>query len=926
MINAKRSTGFLALLIVVCLASHVSVDADPAADAGGPYMISEGEVLTLSGSATPDPGKIIESYDWDLDHDGAYDDATGSSPTISWTSLEGLGIADDGTYTITLRAVQSDSATAIDSTTLLILNVGPTADAGGPYAIAEGESVALCGVGSTDPSASDAASLYYEWDLDGDRAFDDAVGPSPSISWAVLNSTSLNDDGDYADAFSLRVTDDEGASSVANANLHVSNAPPNAETGTYTIFEGDEIYLDATASSDPSASDVLSFVWDLNGDGVYGEATGETATVAWSCLEGLGIADNGTYPIGLRITDDDGGQGDGFAQLIVHNAPPLADAGGPYIIDEGLDVQLDASSSSDPSSIDATALTYAWDIDGDGNYGETGEPTARDATISWTTLGSLDVLDDGAWIISVRVGDKDGESTVSGTMLTVANLPPSAVVGGPYGISEGDPLILDGSGSTDPNPDYDPLSFVWDLKDDGAVIHAGGPSISIPWTALLAEGLGDDGTFTLVLTVSDDDGGSDTNTVDWTITNTAPSIIQCPGNRSANLDQPISGLAASFDDPGTDTWSATVDWGDGSSNDLPDIDKVFLLPEHTYTVCAGDGETFTVSVTVSDDNGGTDSCTFSISVINDTIAPAVSFDAVPAASTQSTAASFAWSGVDDHTASAQILFSTRRDGYGWTYWSTNTATVVGPLPTGTHTFEVRAQDEAGNESEPILFEWTIESPPPSTTTVRVFSPKRNGAYIVGSELVARWEASGATAATGTLPNGDSIDTSQIGAFTFVVTATGTSGRKAKESVDYYIVPKLVVGRGQEQDGVVWSFLDRPHETHVNESGDLILEPIRYLYRTPIGISFRLEGAMGQALPNERAYVDVCAPPRFASGGVETCSFVAMFGAECSSDGEYTCIIATDGVDGSPPLLPGRYKVTVSVNALPIDSVWIRVIP
>ena len=55
----------------------------PTADAGGPYYGDVGENIQLDGSGSNDPDGTITLYEWDLDNDGEYDDATGANPTYS---------------------------------------------------------------------------------------------------------------------------------------------------------------------------------------------------------------------------------------------------------------------------------------------------------------------------------------------------------------------------------------------------------------------------------------------------------------------------------------------------------------------------------------------------------------------------------------------------------------------------------------------------------------------------------------------------------------------------------------------------------------------------------------------------------------------------------------------------------------------------
>jgi hypothetical protein len=79
------------------------------------------------------------------------------------------------------------------------------------------------------------------------------------------------------------------------------------------------------------------------------------------------------------------------------------------------------------------------------------------------------------------------------------------------------------------------------------------------------------------------------------------------------------GLAVSgtFEDPGPDTWTATVDYGDGSGPQvLPLAGSSFELA-HRYTRSG----TYTVTVTVTDDDGGSgaDSSVVAVEAVESTI-------------------------------------------------------------------------------------------------------------------------------------------------------------------------------------------------------------------------------------------------------------------------------------------------------------------
>lgn len=87
----------------------------PVADANGPYTGVVGSPITFNGTGSYDPDGTILSYEWDLDDDGEFDDATGATPTKTW--------AAPYTGDISLRVTDNKGATDIDSTTLTVEEV-----------------------------------------------------------------------------------------------------------------------------------------------------------------------------------------------------------------------------------------------------------------------------------------------------------------------------------------------------------------------------------------------------------------------------------------------------------------------------------------------------------------------------------------------------------------------------------------------------------------------------------------------------------------------------------------------------------------------------------------------------------------------------------------------------------------------------------
>ena len=239
---------------------------DPTANAGGPYSVSEGATVILSGSGSDVVADIPDlDYEWDLDNDGFYDDAFVANPVFDATNLDGNATS---IHTVKLRVSDGDGGAATSTTTVTVTNVNPTANAGGPYSVNEGSSVTLAATGNDVPGDP----LTYEWDLDNDGFYDDATGASVSFNATSLDGTTVINVG-------VRVTDGDTGSATSSTTVTVQNINPTANAGgPYLTFDDTPITLSGSGSDAPADIPGLIYKWDLDGDSVFGEIADGAAT------------------------------------------------------------------------------------------------------------------------------------------------------------------------------------------------------------------------------------------------------------------------------------------------------------------------------------------------------------------------------------------------------------------------------------------------------------------------------------------------------------------------------------------------------------------------------------------------------------------------------------------------------------------------
>ena len=187
------------------------------------------------------------------------------------------------------------------------------------------------------------------------------------------------------------------------------------------------------------------------------------------------------------------------------NTTPVADAGGPYEAGERTEILLNAAGSIDA---DGDALSYAWDLDGDGAY--------DDATGATTSVMSPD---DDTYTVSVQVTDAHGASSTASATVTVNNVAPSIASIDAVNIASGlaEPIKLVSGAATarialafsDPAGAADTYGAVIDC---GNSTTANATSITSPHTGSTCT-YTTAGVYTVKATVADEDGGKSAQAV-----------------------------------------------------------------------------------------------------------------------------------------------------------------------------------------------------------------------------------------------------------------------------------------------------------------------------------------------------------------------------------------------------------------------------
>lgn len=489
----------LTVLTVACQSSNEKSDINPAAyspvaEAGADQTVSQGATVILDGSASFDPDGAIVTYLWEQTG-GTAVGFVSSATQISFTAPQPAGTSEALTFLLTVT--DNSGTTASDTVTVTVhaegINLPPSAVAGADQTVSQGDTVTLDGTGSTDPDGSIVSYLWEQTagtsvDFDHSSAQPGFTAPQPaSISEALT--------------FLLTVTDDSGATASDSVTVIV--------TAIFSPIFSDDF------SSDSRSDYLVTHTWTQGGIGEFlYDVEGERLQVTTGNDVSLRFDRELPLPSESGILQMD------FLPTTSH---PLGGAVTIYLMQDDQNYyEIVNTDGYGPGTVNKVVNGTA--VDSGSFTGEYCQNTPYHITVMFTgdalrveAFGdSVTLAEDYSGIsvkeFRVKLAQQDAYFDNFSFAIDVLNFAPVADPGANQTAYKGDTVTLDGSGSMD--PDGTIVGFLWEQTGGTAVTF---DTTSMQPTFTASEITGSMETFTFILTVTDDAGATDSDSVTVTI-------------------------------------------------------------------------------------------------------------------------------------------------------------------------------------------------------------------------------------------------------------------------------------------------------------------------------------------------------------------------------------------------------------------------
>ena len=416
-----------------------------------------------------------------------------------------------------------------------------------------------------------------------------------------------------------------GTENVLSGGAATQATPPAADAGeNRTATERTSVSLSAEDSSAPDGEE-LSYAWTQTGGPSVTLSAADTATPTFTAP---GVEGATALTFEVTVTDSEGETDTDRITVIVQ---PLVDESSSITSQDRIvmgeeSVQLSVSDAVAPEEND---LSYSWTQTAGPSVNLTGANTAAP---SFTTPEP-----DNATTLTFEVDVANGAATDTVNITVYPdNEPPEAEVIGLDLVGEDDSTTLGAGASTD--PDGDSLDYEWN-QTAGPEAETGTTSAAA--LTLTAPNVGEYTNLTFELTVTDEHGAVDTESVNVTVVPTssgsssAGSANNSTAANSTTTDTPDDDAGTSNSAPeavtGDDrtvTAGTTVSLSGSESSDPdgdslttswtqtagPDVTLEYNSPASFTAPEVEEETTMTFQLTVSDGEGGTDTSTVDITV------------------------------------------------------------------------------------------------------------------------------------------------------------------------------------------------------------------------------------------------------------------------------------------------------------------------
>jgi hypothetical protein len=611
-------------------------DRAPAANAGGPYLVTKGESLTLNAGASTDPNGAKLTYSWDINGDGTFGDLTGVSPTLTWSQLvsRGLVTANGSASTFQIRVAARDSFGQVAFSAPVTLTIDP------------------------DPvvASSFFDSAVYEFDPTTGALLKTLVAPNSQATLEGPAGMAVGPDGNLY--FSSQFNNSIVQYDVATGNL--STFIPSSVLNPIATAHGDTTFAPAGLRFGPDGNLYVS----LNGGQ---QATSEGAVVRFDITNTAGVLSYGgtaktiltglVEPTGLAF----GVSPNDLTTLYVSNSgssvPGKAYSSTPHDV-----IRINNATGATPTSsvfiaTNTRRLNYpsglTWGRDGELYVTDLGATSLQGQVLRYKANGAFDevftqppsalqfqfpsdvAFTAGGDLLTADLGPtypaslggpgtsgaildfsaagsfrkdltansfpadpKTSVTNFSPSQLTlnVGDVAPTAHAGGPYSINEGGSLTLNAGAAPDPNGGT--LTYSWDVNGDGKFGDATGARPTLSWSQLRALGIHDNGTYHVRVIVSDSFGQVVTSEATTLTVHHVHPVLDISGAAGVNPGvaytlnlsgrEPVAGHTIS-------QW--TISWGDGTTSVIHGNP---MTATHTYT---GGPHHYTIHATAKDDVG-----------------------------------------------------------------------------------------------------------------------------------------------------------------------------------------------------------------------------------------------------------------------------------------------------------------------------------